>query len=153
MMELRNKKTINCNIKKHIKINKLDLNEFKNDLNIQVIKGLSSACRPSFYHAKVVISNELYLYLIQEYGLKYSQQINESFMDNFHILRAFFKNVQNYSKILEGTFKVGVRKGREAVYKTFYEGKLVNNTISPRPIVCFSFFREDIVVDKSFFKK
>ena len=69
------------------------------------------------------------------------------FLDDFKVLRAYFKNEKNYSKIHDDTFKISVRKSRLVKYKTFKNGKLVTKYLEPNPFFVFSFIRNDKVLN------
>ena len=89
----------------------------------------------------------MFTYLKTRYNLKFRMSFNEEILDDLKIIRAYFKNSRNYSKIQDNTFKVSVRKSRLIKYKVFNEGKLTEKSLEPEPYLVLSFFRNDKVLN------
>jgi hypothetical protein len=99
------------------------------------------------YVAKIPICHTLHKYIRAKYGLKFRLVECSEFLDDFRILRANFKNDRDVSKILSGSFKVGVRESRKVIYRSFVNGKLTNKYLTPRPNLVISFLRDDQVFE------
>jgi hypothetical protein len=126
----------------------VELQSFREEINVAVIKGLRSSVKDISYKAKIQISFKLFDFLQREYGLGFALKENDSILDDFRILRANFKNPRNYCKATH--FRVALRRSREIEYKSFSEGQLVTNSLSPLPFFAICFEREDLVLPKRF---
>jgi hypothetical protein len=117
---------------------------FSQQVNIAVVRGLRSVTKDVCYSAKVEISNNFFNFLQSKYGLSFAFKENEALLDDFRIVRANFKNKNNYSKAMY--IKVALRRPRSVEYKSFSDGKLESTFLSPLPCFCISFFRDDKVL-------
>lgn len=127
-------------------INQLEIQNFEKEININVIKGLRSIKRRVYFQAKIHISIDMYSYLKSKYQLLFKLKNVEQFLDDFRILRAYFKNESDVSKIADESFKISVRKSRKIEYKRFKNGILISNFLQPDPYFIFSFIRNDKVL-------
>jgi hypothetical protein len=122
-------------------IHQHELESLSQQINVAIIKGLRSVTRRVTCSAKINISNELFLYLSNEYGFKFTLQQNERFLDDFRIIRANFINKTDYSKV--ECLGFAIRKSREVIYKSFKDGRLESKYLSPLPYLTIGFLRND----------
>lgn len=126
-------------------------NILRDEVNIAVIKGLRSITKRVCYVAKIPLSKSLFEFLANKYKLSYRYSCCSDFLDDFKILRAYFKGQTNVSKIEDGSFKLGLRRGHKVYYKTYRNGKEIKHSIESQPYLAINFFRNDRVIsyDKS----
>jgi hypothetical protein len=119
----------------------------KNELNVAVLRGLRGQTQRVFYTAKVQISFAAFSQLKKHFGLAFKTRQCPEFLDEFRIVRAFFQNRTDLSKIIDGSFRVALRNSRVLKYKVFKKGELVERSIQPLPYIYFSFMRMDKVMN------
>lgn len=126
-------------------------NILRDEVNIAVIKGLRSITKRVCYVAKIPISKSLFEFLSNKYKIRYRYSCCSEFLDDYRILRAYFKSKTNVSKIEDGSFKLGLRRGHKVYYKTYRNGKEIKHSIESQPYLAINFFRNDRVItyDKS----
>jgi uncharacterized protein YlxP (DUF503 family) len=122
----------------------LELQSFRDEVNIAVIRGLRSAIKDVSYKAKIQISKKLLDHLKRKYNLNFAFKESIDLLDDFRIIRANFTNPRNYCKATN--FKVALRRSRDIEYKSFSDGQLVTNILSPLPFFVISFVRDDLVL-------
>lgn len=125
----------------------------RNELNVAVLRGLRGQTQRVFFTAKVQISFNVFSKLKQHFNLEFKTKLCPEFLDEFHIIRAFIKNKTDVSKIIDDSFRIGLRKSRPVKYKTFKKGLLVDNWIQPQPYIYFSFMRMERVINFLWIKK
>jgi hypothetical protein len=124
-------------------IEQKELVTFRNELNIAVIKGLSSIRARIAYNAQFSISHEMFSFLRAKYDLKFSLKPNEDFQNDLRVIHANFSSKRSYARV--DSVKFAIRKRRDVMYKSFKNGKLEKNYLTPLPCFCLSFFRDDQV--------
>lgn len=79
-------------------------------------------------------------FLATKYKLCYRYAKCGEFLDDFRILRAYFKNKTNVSKIENGSFKLALRPDHKVYYKTY------TNVNESQPYLAMTFFRNDRMI-------
>jgi hypothetical protein len=117
---------------------------FQENVNSWVVRGLRCRTRRPCFTAKIQISAKLFAFLRSEYGLNYRLAPNDSFLDDFRIVRAHFVNNRDYARA--DHFKFAIRKSRQITYGSFRNGRLHHRQFSPSPYFVVNFFRNNQIL-------
>ena len=114
-------------------------------INAQVLRGIRQTNHSSvnFKSAKIHLSKTQYEFISTQYKLGFRLKKVEEFLNHFRIIRANYSTPRDYSKILDGSFKVATRKSRLVAYNSIENGKLKTNYIRPPPYMVIAFTRLD----------
>lgn len=74
-----------------------------------------------------------------KYKLRYRYAECGEFLDDYRILRAYFKNKTNVLKIENGSFKLALRRGHKVYYKIYTNGNEATNVIQSQPYLAMTF--------------
>ncbi len=77
-------------------INVQELDSFKDELNIAVVKGLRSITQRVSYSAKIQVSRELHQFLQLKYSLSFRARECGDLLDDFRVVRGYFKNKRDF---------------------------------------------------------
>jgi hypothetical protein len=121
--------------------NRGEINEFAENVNSSIVKGLRSGRRRVNCTTKIQISTQLHNFLKSRYGLRFGLAPCPDFLDDLRIIRAHFLNEREYARAAH--FKFAIRKSRRVVYHSIKNGKLTSKYFTASPYFVVHFFRVD----------
>lgn len=117
------------------------MDEFVENLNASIVKGLRSNSKNIYYTRKFQISAQFFTFLKNKYQMKFSIAPCIDLMGDMRVVRALFINERDYARAAH--IKFAIRKSRRVVFKSFKNGKLVERYFYPSPYFVVNFLRDD----------